>query len=127
MLWRHFIFTICWAAVILILYGIPGSDMPEVNFWSSIGTDKIAHAMVFLVLMCSLSFSIFKQGKYPALRRRTMRNSALICLVYGTVLELLQSSLFSERTTDVLDILANATGILLGVVILKIFFRDTLT
>jgi len=35
--------------------------------------------------------------------------------------------LFSERFTDVYDILANAIGVFLGIVILKIFFRDILS
>ncbi|MFK7755797.1 MAG: VanZ family protein [Flavobacteriales bacterium] len=127
MFWRHFIFTIFWAVSILVLYGIPGSSIPKVDFWSSLGPDKVAHCIIFLVLMCSLSFSVFKQSKYPALRRKTIRNSALVCLVYGIMLELMQSVLFTERYTDILDGLANAAGVLLGIVILKIFFRDTLT
>jgi len=127
MIWRHFIFTIFWSVTILVLYGIPGSSIPEVDFWSRIGPDKVAHSLVFLVLMCSLSFSIFKQEKSPAIRRKTIRNSALICLAYGTSLELVQGFFFQERTTDILDMMANAVGVLLGIVILKLFFRDTLT
>lgn len=127
MLWRNFGFTLIWAIVILILYGIPGSDMPNVNFWNLLEPDKVAHVGVFMVLMCSLSFSIFKQNKYAKLKRYTIRNSTIICLVYGTVLELLQGSIFSERTTDIYDILANAVGVVIGIVILKIFFRDILT
>tara|TARA_B100000795_G_scaffold34444_1_gene22700 strand:- start:1695 stop:1928 length:234 start_codon:yes stop_codon:yes gene_type:complete len=77
--------------------------------------------------MCSLTFSVFKQHRYKNLKRNSLRSSALICIVYGTVLELLQGSLFSERFTDVYDILANAIGVLLGIVILKLFFRDILS
>ncbi len=127
MVWRHFSFTLIWALIILILYGIPGSDMPSVSFWKILEPDKVAHAGVFSVLMCSLSFSVFRQHRFPKLKRHTIRNSALICLVYGTLLELFQGTIFSERFTDVYDILANLIGVLLGVVILKLFFRDILT
>lgn len=127
MLWRHFTFTFIWASIILILYGIPGSNLPSVSFWKLLEPDKAVHAGIFLILMCSLTFSVFKQHRYKRLKRNSLRSSALICIVYGTVLELLQGSLFSERFTDVYDILANAIGVLLGIVILKLFFRDILS
>lgn len=127
MLWRHFSFTFIWASIILILYGIPGSNLPSVSFWKLLEPDKAVHAGIFLILMCSLTFSVFKQHRYKTLKRNSLRSSALICIVYGTVLELLQGSLFSERFTDVYDILANAIGVLLGIVILKLFFRDILS
>ena len=127
MLWRHFTFTFIWASIILILYGIPGSNLPSVSFWKLLEPDKAVHAGIFLILMCSLTFSVFKQHIYKNLKRNSLRSSALICIVYGTVLELLQGSLFSERFTDVYDILANAIGVLLGIVILKLFFRDILS
>ena len=127
MLARHFTFTLIWASIILILYGIPGSNLPSVRFWKLLEPDKAVHAGIFLILMCSLTFSIFKQHKFKTLKRNSLRSSALICFMYGTVLELLQGSLFSERFTDVYDILANAIGVFLGIVILKIFFRDILS
>ncbi len=101
--------------------------MPSMSFWKILEPDKAAHMGVFLILMCSLTFSVFKQHKVVWLRRRTLRNSALICLAYGTVLELLQGTLVSERVTDIYDILANGLGVVLGIVILKVFFRDILT
>lgn len=127
MLWRHFTFTFIWASMVLILYAIPGSNLPSVRFWKLLEPDKAVHAGIFLILMCSLTFSVFKQHRYKRLKRNSLRSSALICIVYGTVLELLQGSLFSERFTDVYDILANAIGVLLGIVILKLFFRDILS
>lgn len=127
MLWRHFTFTLLWASIILILYGIPGSTLPSVSFWKLLEPDKAVHAGIFLILMCSLTFSLYKQSKYKTLKRNSLKSSALICFLYGTILELLQGSLFSERYTDVYDILANAIGVLLGIVILKLFFRDILS
>lgn len=126
MLWRHFIFSGFWALIILVLYGIPGSNMPSVSFWNILEPDKVAHAGVFAILMCSLTFSVFKQSRFKVIKRKSIRFTALACLLYGTVLELIQGSVFSERHTDFLDILANAAGIVVGIVILKLFFRDIL-
>jgi len=124
---RHYSFTVIWALLILLLYGIPGGDMPSLSLWKILEPDKVAHAGVFVVLMCSMTFSNFKQNFWQMPKRRSVLVSALMCAVYGTVLELIQGAVFTDRHTDVLDILANLIGVVLGIVILKIFFRDILT
>lgn len=101
-------------AGVFVLFGVFGAAvMPALWFWPAIagkmliGIDKWLHATTFLVL--SLWFS----GQYS--RRSYWRIGAGL-LVFGIIIELCQRTL-TYRTGDLLDLTANAVGILLGLVI----------
>jgi len=71
------------------------------------GVDKIEHVAAYLVLM------VWFAGLQP---RRAWRWLALALLAMGVLLELAQGAMHMQRTADVRDVLANATGIGLGAV-----------
>ncbi len=61
MLLKHLTPALLWAAFILVLCGIPGSQLPEVPFWDIFSFDKAAHVAVFLVLSVLLKVAFLKQ------------------------------------------------------------------
>jgi len=124
--WRHFTFTIIWAIGIMILYLLSNSELSVIDLSSLFEPDKLAHAGVFCVLMCSLTISLFKQQKYKKLRRHSIRNGFIITTVYGTLLEL-SHGIHSDRAFDLLDIVANEVGAFLGIVIIRLIFKDIIT
>jgi VanZ family protein len=71
------------------------------------GVDKLEHVAAYLVLMAWFA------GLQP---RRAWRWLALALLAMGALLELAQGAMDLQRTADVRDVLANATGIGLGAV-----------
>lgn len=78
--------------------------------------DKLYHIFAYFVLsICWLiSFSKNKKAK----------NIVLFgCIIYGTVIEILQNTLTTHRTGDYKDVLANTFGILLGLMIFNLFFK----
>lgn len=124
--WRHFTFTIIWALIILVLYLLSNSELSVIDLSSLFEPDKMAHAGVFCILMCSLTISLFKQRKYKKLKRHAIRNSAIISSVYGLCLEL-SHGIHSDRSFDVLDIAANEVGVVLGIVIIRLIFKDIIS
>ncbi|NJB81370.1 VanZ family protein [Wenyingzhuangia aestuarii] len=81
-------------------------------------TDKFEHAFAyafmsfFWMLSCQL-------GKI----KLKFLHLILIIILYGIVIEVLQASLTVSRTGDLLDVMANSIGVILGYVILRLLRR----
>jgi hypothetical protein len=69
------------------------------------GSDKVAHALAYLVLM------VWFSGLNP---RRAWPWLALGLLAMGIAIELAQGAMHVGRTAEVRDVLANASGVALG-------------
>ena len=98
--------------IILILIAIVGSlsppqQMDQVTFNLS---DKLIHSLYFT----GLTFFWIKSNEEP--RNQRLIKTALLVFVFGLVLEILQGILPIQRNMDILDLLANSTGIFLAIV-----------
>ncbi len=124
--WRHFVFTFLWALGILVLYLLSNSELSVIDLSSLFEPDKLAHAGVFCVLTSSLTISLFKQVKFKKLRRNSIKSSVIISSVYGILLEL-SHGIHKDRSFDLLDILANEVGVILGIVLIRLIFRDMIS
>lgn len=49
--------------------------------------------------------------------------SALISIIYGIVVEVLQGTLTSYRTEDIADVVANSIGVIFGVVFILLYSK----
>jgi len=106
-----------WALVILILCGIPGRDIPHISFLELLSFDKFVHAGIFFVLVSLTVRGFLLQTCYEKLRSNSRLFAACICIAYGGSLEIMQGTLFSERSADVYDFIANSFGCLLGLLL----------
>lgn len=105
--------TVAWMLLILVLISIPSYSVPEVSWLSLVGVDKLVHAFIFGVLsiLMMLSLSGSKNVKVTSFAIITIS----VCLLYSTLTEILQASLFKHRTADILDHVANSVGTISGV------------
>ncbi len=103
-------FTIVWAVVIFILCATPSQYIPSLNWLEVLSFDKFVHASIFFIL-CNLLFVVHIKYKQSS-------NFKLVYLVisigYGILLEAMQATVFSNRSADWLDILANSFGCLMA-------------
>ncbi|MEO0310975.1 MAG: hypothetical protein RIQ89_632 [Bacteroidota bacterium] len=103
--------AIMWALFILVICGIPGSMLPKQNFWQWLRFDKIVHLLVFgmqyLFLIIPLS-----AGKYPS--KRSIIIAFALSIGYGCFIEVLQEHVFTKRSGDWRDALANSLGVVIG-------------
>ncbi|CAM1350568.1 VanZ family protein [Tenacibaculum insulae] len=78
--------------------------------------DKYEHAFAYFVL--SLSWLV-------ALRKTTINKILIVfcCFIYGILIETLQVTITTHRTGDILDIVANTTGILIAYIVYFLFLR----
>lgn len=124
MLFRHLKPAVFWALFILVLCSIPGKQLPEAPFWDLLAFDKTAHMAVFLVFAVLLKVSFLKQHQYAKLKYFANRFTLIIAISYGVIIEILQSTLFTDRYADVNDMLANAIGVVLGLLIFKLIYAN---
>ncbi len=107
--------AIIWALIILGLCSIPGQFIPSVSLLELLSFDKWVHAGMFFVL-CMLILLHLLQGNYSP---RTVYVFLLLCVAYGCLLEVMQGTLFSNRSADWHDMVANTFGCLMAL----LFYR----
>lgn len=107
---RHLRWALLWALVILGLCVIPGKDIPKIWWAELLSLDKLVHASVFVVLVVFLVRGLRAQYGQLDLRSRRVFWWIAACIAYGGSLEVMQGTLLSDRSADLLDFLANSVG-----------------
>src|SRR5688572_5973397 len=102
--------SILWALIILGLCAMPGQYIPSVTWLEMLSFDKWVHAGIFFVL-CSLIFFAVLQNNKPVTRIYLF---FALAVVYGCALEIMQGTLFSNRSADWQDMIANSVGCIFG-------------
>ncbi|MEY2855345.1 MAG: hypothetical protein RL030_2477 [Pseudomonadota bacterium] len=99
-----------WFALgLLIVAGIvvgsllPISELPDLRMW-----DKFEHAFSYVLLA-------FWYGSIVG--RRALLGTFIALIAFGGAMELLQGGMAFGRTADLRDMLANTTGILIGLLL----------
>lgn len=120
---RHLLPSIFWTGAVIFLYALPGNDLPGAKLWDVLPLDKVAHFAVFGLYSCMLCIGLAKQTSLPIKRFSPSLHAVVWGLVFGSILEAIQGAVFFQRTTDVMDMLANGAGILVGYVIFTLLYR----
>lgn len=102
--------TIIWAIIILILCGTPGKDVPHFSFLDLFGFDKFVHAGIFFVLVIFAIRGFRLQTKNNYLNKNASFLAVGFSIAYGGVLEILQGTIFEDRSADINDFIANSFG-----------------
>lgn len=106
------------AIFITISIAIGSLVKPDLITLKSISvSDKTYHFIAYFFLMFSWLYAFLKNEKF----QKNIKYLILGCLIFGIVIEILQGTITSYRTTSYLDILANSVGIGLAVLIFHFF------
>ena len=108
--------AIVWAIFIAVLHAIPGSDLPNFNLSNLFQIDKLVHAIVFAIGIYLFAIALVTQQN-----KNFLSYLIVSFVVYGLILEVLQETIFVERSTDLLDWLADTIGVFIGVLIFNKF------
>ena len=111
---KYLIFAIFWTLLISALLLYPSHSLPQSSYLKLIHFDKIVHIGLFTIL--SLSFLLCFRNSHLI----TKLIIIFLCCLYGIILEFVQEAFPSlHRGFEILDMLFNAIGVLLGVFIFK--------
>ncbi len=98
---------------------MPGKSIPKVNWLELLSFDKFVHASIFFVEEVLLIRFLINLSETNFFCKNYKWVSALFCIAYGGSLEIMQYTIFSERSGDVLDFIANSAGVIAGLVVFK--------
>lgn len=103
--------SLAWALLIFTLCAMPGRYVPSVSWLEMLSFDKFVHAGIFFVLVSLLGIAVRSHSQTPGLFYLYF----LLCVLYGGGLEIMQAKVFSERSADWYDVIANSFGCVVGV------------
>jgi VanZ family protein len=116
MVLKHFIdykYAYLWAVIVTFLCGTNGNNFTQLTltFSSLFQIDKVAH----FILFGAQTFFIFlgSQNKASNLSfHKKIFPAVVIGITFGIIIEILQATVFPNRSFDVWDMLADAIGCL---------------
>lgn len=117
MFFKHTRWALLWALLILVLCGIPGRDIPHISFLELLNFDKFVHAGIFFVLILLTVRGFVLQTTFLMMQQHPKTIAFIFCIIYGGSLEIMQGTLFEQRSADVLDFVANSFGVAVGVLL----------
>ena len=74
---------------------------------------------MFAVLCFLMIVGFTKQYTYPKLQHFAVRASLLISTLFGIFIEIIQFSLIPGRSAEIMDIVSNTIGCIIGIIIFK--------
>jgi VanZ family protein len=108
--WLTIIALLTFAWLTLAPHPLPDND---VGMWFE-GVDKVVHALMLWGITCAVIFDYKRSGKRLSLRPVAV--IAVSVMLLSVVDEWAQSAMNIGRTGDVLDLAADAVGIVVGLV-----------
>lgn len=101
--------ALLWAAIILFLCLLPGSELPEWDWFALLDLDKAVHAGIFFVLALLLARAFHARGMV-----HWVFAAVSVAVAYGVATEFMQGLETLGRRTDLNDMIANTVGAVLG-------------
>lgn len=111
--------NIIWAVVIFILCAMPSENIPDPHL-NIPHLDKVVHFGMFFIMAILLCNELEYQTRFSL--RKIYVTTICIALIYGGVIELLQQYFFN-RSGDVLDLLADVFGAIVGCLMYPVLKR----
>ena len=99
---------------------IKSNDIPQVNIQN---VDKIIHAFFYFVFT-SLWFLYFKKQINSFKNIKPLVISFVFSIFFGIIIEFIQEFYTATRQADAFDVVANAVGAILAVVIIVLLDRN---
>jgi VanZ family protein len=103
--------AVLWTVIIFVLCSTPGRFVPTTSWLELLSFDKFVHASIFFTLVCLWLVYWFQSNK---LSTKTVLLTLILSIVYGGLLEIMQATLFSQRSGDWFDFIANSFGCVMG-------------
>jgi len=107
------IFAIVWLLLITALLCIPGTELPKFKWDNKIFLDKWIHIFLFMVLVILWCRAyLYKRSTNNI--RKTFIIIAILSVMYGIMMEIVQENFIPFRSFDFIDMLANGVGCIAG-------------
>lgn len=86
--------------------------------------DKVVHFTFYFVMVVLAFKAMSKERRHGVNRHKLLWYIVLFAVMYGIIIEVLQHIATTDRHGDLLDALANSTGAIVGMLVVRfLFFR----
>ncbi len=109
-----------WTIIIFVLSAYPGNQLPKVPVWQF---DKIIHTLMYAILSFCLLLPYAKQFLIQKNRFIIGGSIVFFGILYGGLMEILQTHIFINRSGNWYDFFANSLGAILGVFFYPIILK----
>ncbi|NOT51665.1 MAG: VanZ family protein [Chitinophagaceae bacterium] len=106
--------AIGWLFITTFLLTLPGSAIPEENWLDKIWADKWIHIALFALLVILWCRGVTKKAIEKKLLTKHFIAITILAIGYGIGMEFVQRYLIPNRSFDIIDILADAAGCMIG-------------
>lgn len=106
----YLVLAIIWTVLTIYLSLVSAKRIATMHIWNIAGIDKIAHAVFYLSFSFLWSMTFFKKLNVHLW-------VLLITIVFGIAIEWAQFQMNIGRAFEILDIIANAIGATIGILI----------
>ena len=113
--------TLLWATVILLLTLLPAASLPVTPAWELISFSTASHAFVFFLLAFLMLRSFTNQNTFSYLYQNAGIATFIISVLFGVMIEILQSTMGLGRQGDIMDVVSNTIGTFMGILIYYLF------
>jgi VanZ family protein len=114
---RAHIFAILWTLFIASSCLLPATTFRSFSFDTLLELDKIVHFVLYAV------FTIFWGVSIKDIKLKQKIALLLTGIIYGILIEVLQSSMALGRSYDIGDIVSNTIGCVIGVILITFVQR----
>ena len=118
-----FLPAIIWGLLTLYLSSSSGIQLPP-SFWDFIAVDKVGHLVFYGILAYLIAYGFYR-NKNLSINKKTLFIVLIISSLYGISLEFIQYSFFPNRYFEILDIIANISGSIIGILFFKYIYYKT--
>jgi VanZ family protein len=115
--------AIAWFVLSFILLILPGSAFPKENWLSKIFFDKWVHIGMFAVLVWLFCRGVFYTKDKIFSILKIFIGIAVLCFLYGVVMEYVQENYIPNRSFDTGDIIADGVGSAMGCLISYYWYK----
>lgn len=111
------VFAIIWTILTLYLSLLSAKSMSSLNLWKITGLDKLGHAAFYMLFSLLWSMAIARNKD----RRLWI---LMIAIFFGIMMETGQYLMMNGRSFEVLDIVANSVGAMVGMLVFSWLNRE---
>lgn len=125
MIYKHlktYKFAYLWAIIVTGLCGTNGKNLPHFEFSSIFKIDKVAHMVLFGTETYLIALASRKMNQ-AATNFQIIFPAFLLGTGFGIIIEILQATVFPNRSFDYLDMVANTIGCLIAWLVLNYKFK----
>ncbi|MFZ4726168.1 MAG: VanZ family protein [Paludibacter sp.] len=106
--------SIAIAIIILYLSFAPPSTFKKIPTFEIVNLDKIVHFLMYASFTFILMFDFFRYNKNNINFRTFVYQCVIFPIIFGGIIEIMQSSFFAPRTGSWIDFMFNISGVLFG-------------